>query len=148
MALPAFDESGDLPIGIHPATLSEVIARLGSGTPQRQLVGARLERICRIAFGTGHVARLIVFGSFVTDKSEPNDVDVFLLMEDTFDATGLTGEASLLFDHTAAHDHLGASVFWLRKLAAWEGEQAAVEYWQVKRGGGKRGIVEVLPEKP
>jgi hypothetical protein len=87
-----------------------------------------------------------VFGSFVTDKTEPNDVDVFLLMEDSFDATQLVGEAKLLFDHSSAHDQLGASVFWLRKLAAWEGEQKAVEYRQVKRGGGMRGIIEIVPE--
>jgi len=34
-------------------------------------------------------------------------------------------------------------VFWLRRLAAWPNEQAAVEFWQVKRGGGRSGIVEV-----
>ena len=69
-------------------------------------------------------------------------------MEDTFDASDVTGESRLLFDHAAAQAHFGASVFWLRRLAAWEGEQAAVEYWQVKRGGGYRGIVEIVPEAP
>ena len=53
------------------------------------------------------------------------------------------GEAPILFDHAAAQAHFGASVFWLRRLAAWPNEQAAVEFWQVKRGGGRRGIVEV-----
>jgi hypothetical protein len=33
-------------------------------------------------------------------------------------------------------------------LAAWEGEQAAVEYWQVKRGDGGRGIVQITAEAP
>jgi hypothetical protein len=28
------------------------------------------------------------------------------------------------------------------------GEQEAVEYWQVKRGGGSRGIIEIIGEKP
>ena len=40
----------------------------------------------------------MVFGSFVTAKREPADVDVFLLMEDTFDMGELTGEARVLFD--------------------------------------------------
>jgi predicted nucleotidyltransferase len=109
-------------------------------------VFARLERICRVAFATGHVAKVVVFGSFVTSKEDPNDVDVFFLMEDAFDASQLSGEAELLFDHRTAQDHFGASVFWLRKLAAWEGEQAALEYWQAKRGGGRRGVVVILPE--
>jgi hypothetical protein len=69
-------------------------------------------------------------------------------MEDSFDASRLTGEVRLLFDHAVAQAHFGASVFWLRRLAAWEGEQAAVEYRQVKRGGGQRGIVEITPEAP
>jgi hypothetical protein len=60
----------------------------------------------------------------------------------------LTSDAQLLFDHSAAQDHFGASVFWLRRLAALPNEQAAVEDWQVKRGGGQRGIIEIIPESP
>ena len=44
----------------------------------------RLERIYRLASQTGYLARFVVFGSFVTTKPRPNDVDVFMLMEDTF----------------------------------------------------------------
>ena len=103
----------------------------------------RLARIHRVAQATGHLARFVIFGSFVTSKSEPNDVDIFLIMGDAFDASQLRAEARLLFDHGAAQAHFGASVFWLRRLAAWPDEQTAVEFWQVKRGGGRRGIVEV-----
>jgi hypothetical protein len=139
-------DHGELPLGVHPATLREVLERFGTGSSQRKLVALRLERIYQVAQASGHLRRFVVFGSFVTDKLEPNDVDVFLLMEDGFDAAQLTGEALLLFDHAAAQTHFGASVFWLRRLAAWEGEQASVEYWQVKRGGGQRGIIEIIPE--
>lgn len=90
--------------------------------------------------------RFVVFGSFVTDKPEPNDVDIFLLMEDMFDVGQLTDEARILFEHASAQAHFGASVFWLRRLAALDGEQAAVEYWQLKRDGTQRGIVEIVPE--
>ncbi|HUT11111.1 MAG TPA: hypothetical protein VMY42_11485 [Thermoguttaceae bacterium] len=90
----------------------------------------------------------MVFGSFITDKPEPNDIDVFLVMGDAFNADELQGEAALLFDHAAADSHFGASVFWVRRLAALGGEQATVEYWQVKRGGGQRGIVEIIEETP
>ena len=78
-------------------------------------------------------------------RVELNDVDIFLLMADTFDASQQSGEAPLLFDHAAAQAHFGASVFWLRRPAAWPDEQTAVEFRQVKRGGGRRGIVEVIP---
>jgi hypothetical protein len=54
-------------------------------------------------------------------------VDVFLVMEDTFDASQLTGDACLLFDYSAAQAHFGASVFWVRHRAAWPDEQAAAD---------------------
>jgi hypothetical protein len=86
----------------------EVLERFGSGSPQRVLVGLRLERIYNVAWATGHLARCVVFGSFVTAKPVSNDVDVFLLMEDTFDVAQLTGEARLLFDHAVAQTRFGS----------------------------------------
>jgi len=109
-------------------------------------VAERLERVYRLTQATGHLVRFVVFGSFVTDKPEPHDVDVFLVMDDAFDAGTLPGETALVFDHAAADAHSGASVFWVRRLAAFGGEQAGVEYWQVKREGGRRGIVEITEE--
>ncbi len=148
MPLPPFLENGDLPPGVHAVTLQEALVRFGSGSIRRRAIAQRLERIDRLARATGHLARLVVFGSFVTSKAEPNDVDVFLLMENAFDAGPLTGEARLLFDHAAAQAHFGASVFWMRRLAALGGEQQAIEFWQTKRDGGQRGIVEIVPELP
>jgi hypothetical protein len=146
--LPPFTESGDLPLGVHTASINDVLKRFAVQTGRRKAVGIRLERIYQVAQATGHLARFVVFGSFITNKQEPNDVDVFLLMEDTFDASRLTGEAQVLFDHAEAQALFGASVFWLRRLAALEGEQRTIEYWQVKRGNGRRGIVEIIPEAP
>lgn len=143
MPLPPLTGDGELPLGVHPVSLREVLDRFGVGSAQRKAVALRLARVHRVAHATGHLARFVVFGSFVTSKNEPNDVDVFLVMADDFDASQLSGEASLLFDHAAAQARFGTSVFWLRRLAAWPNEQAAVEFWQVKRGGGRRGIVEI-----
>ena len=148
MALPPFDRTGDLPPGVHHADLDEVLDRLGGAPAKRRAVAQRLARIYRLAVSTGHLARFIVFGSFVTAKDEPGDVDVFLLMDDAFRVADLTGEARVLFDHQAAQAVLGASVFWVRRLAALGGEDEAVGYWQVKRDGGKRGIVEIILETP
>ena len=67
-----------------------------------------------------------------------------MIDEDSFDASQLSDEAALVFDHIAAKNYEGASIFWIRRLAALKGEKATVEYWQVKRDGTKRGIVEVI----
>src|SRR6267154_6154197 len=141
---PPLTGAGDLPTGIHRATLAEVLEFFGQGTPCRVMLGRRLQHIYQLVHQTGCVARFVIFGSFITEKPEPNDVDIFLLMEDTFDVSKVVGEPAVLFDHLAAQNFAGASIFWLRRLAALDGEQAAVEHWQVKRGGGRRGIVEIV----
>jgi len=65
-------------------------------------------------------------------------------MEDTFDVRQTAGETRIIFDHLAAQNYEGASIFWLRRMAALDGEEGAIEHWQIKRDGKKRGIVEVL----
>ena len=63
----------------------------------------RLEHIYTLAVGTGHLGRFIIFGSFVTTKPDPGDVDIFLLMEDTFDVRQISGETALIFDHVRTY---------------------------------------------
>jgi hypothetical protein len=144
LSLPAYNEEGDLPPGVYTATLSEVLSRFGQGSIQRRAVADRLNRLYQLAAATGHLARFVVFGSFVTAKVEPNDVDVILLMEDSFDLASVRDEAVLVFQHMEASAHFGASVFWTRRSGALGGEQAMIEYWQVRREGGQRGIVEIV----
>ncbi len=147
MPLPAFNE-GDLPPGVHQVTLSQALERFGQGSVERCAVADRLARIYQLRASTGHLARFVVFGSFVTTEEEPGDVDVILLMEDTFDLTSVTGEAALVFQHMEADSHFGASVFWTRRPGAIGGEQAMIEYWQIRRDGGRRGIIKIVPEDP
>ena len=146
-SLPPLGKDGDLPLGIYRTTLRETLRRFGKGSWQRVAVAQRLERIYRFSVGTGQLARFVVFGSFISAKREPADVDVFLLMGDTFDMGQLTGEARVLFDHAAAQAHFGASVFWLRRLAALGGEEQAITGWQIKRDGTYRGIIEIVEEQ-
>jgi hypothetical protein len=146
LPLPDFNEEGDLPPGVHRATLTEVLARFGQGSVQRRAVANRLNRLYQLAASIGQLARFVLFGSFVTNKDEPNDVDVVLLMEDEFDLASVTGEAALVFQHSEAAARLGASVFWARRSGALGGEQKMLEYWQVRREGGSRGMVEIVPE--
>ncbi|MBM3995421.1 MAG: nucleotidyltransferase domain-containing protein [Planctomycetes bacterium] len=144
--IPAFNQNGDLPVGVYSATLAEIVGRFGQGSSQRRTVAGRLERVHQIAHATGHVARMIVFGSFVTDKDEPSDVDVVIIMEDAFDPDQLAGEGKILFDNAAAQSHSGASVFWIRRFAIFGDPQEFIEDWQFKRDRQRRGIVEIVGE--
>jgi predicted nucleotidyltransferase len=146
VALPPFNEEGDLPPGVYRATMPEVLDRFGQGSVQRCAVAGRLLRLYQLVASTGKLARFVVFGSFVTAKAEPEDVDLVVLMEDTFDLASVTGETALLFRHLEAENHFRASVFWTCRSGALGGEQAMIEYWQVRREGGQRGIVEIVPE--
>ena len=143
---PEFDNNGNLPVGIYQATLTEVLQHFGTGTVQRRLVGQRLERIYTLACGTGQVVKFAVFGSFVTAKPDPEDVDIFMLMENSFDAHQVRGEAAIIFDHLTVQNGEGASVFWIRQLAAIGGEQEALEHWQTTRENTRCGIVEVISD--
>jgi hypothetical protein len=146
MPLPEFNEFGDLPEGLHRASLEEVVARFGSGSPQRQAVTDRLRRVYRLAAATGQLDRLLVFGSYVSDANEPNDVDVVLVMGNDFRSEDCPAESSVLFDHARANDELGASLFWVRPdMLLGEPLEQFLAFWQTKRDGRRRGIVEVQP---
>ena len=144
MPLPNLNDAGELPIEIHQATIDEVIAQFGSGTLQREIVTTRLQRIYQIAKDTGNLQQLIIFGSYITAKPEPNDVDVVIIFSDDFDLTVCSAEIKKLLDHQQAENEFGASIFWIRpSLLLFQTLEEFIESWQVKRDGTRRGIVEV-----
>ena len=77
--IPPFNDDGYLPPGIHPATLEEIAARFGQESELRRAEMESLQWLVQVARRAG-VQRLVVNGSFVTDKLEPNDVDCVLLI--------------------------------------------------------------------
>lgn len=143
---PEFNDQGDLPSGVHTAPLADIIDYFGKGSLKRSIIAGRLQKIYELIIKTGHLLRFIVFGSFITSKRNPQDIDIFLLMDNDFDVNQVQGEARILFDHITAQNYEGASIFWLRQMSALDGEEEAVKYWQYKRDGNKRGIVEVLKD--
>ena len=146
MPLPDFDASGDLPTGVHRVTLNEVIQRFGSVGGQRGVCTLRLSHVQELAKRTGHLQRFVIFGSYVTAQPNPNDIDVVLVMDDAFRLEECPIESRGLFDHAVAQARYGASIFWIRPgLLIGEGVEDFITYWQLKRDGSRRGIVEVIP---
>jgi hypothetical protein len=64
MPIPDFESNGDLPVGLHQATLDEVLTRFGVGTVQRQAVTKRLIRIYNLAKATAQLRRFVIYGSY------------------------------------------------------------------------------------
>jgi len=76
--LPPFDESGNLPPGIHRCSVEELATRFGKGSPERETEISELLQFIAAAKNAG-VRRLMVNGSFVTAKPAPNDLDLVFL---------------------------------------------------------------------
>lgn len=147
MPLPDFNVLDDLPEGIHRASFDEVLTRFGHGTAQRHLVTDRLKHVYELVQRTGKLARFIIFGSYVTAKPAPNDVDIILIMQDDFHEQDYTVEVLPVFDHVRAQRELGASIFWTRPGALLlETVDEFLAHWQVKRDLSRRGIVEIALE--
>lgn len=143
MKFPRFNENGDLPVGIYQATLPEVLEHFGKGSLQRQLVAGRLKKIYFFARATDQVLRFIVYGSFVTDKENPNDLDIFMLMKDDFNPDEVSGKSRLIFKHLTTQEYEGASIFWGTKSGIIGDADEFVKGWQIKRDKTRRGIIEV-----
>lgn len=147
MPIPEFNAHGDLPIGVHPATLDEVCERFGTGTLQRRIVTKRLQHIHELAMRTGKVERFVIYGSYVTTKAAPNDVDIFLVMRDDFVLSECEEEIAPVFQHMEAHDRFGASIFWTSVSGVLlVSVDEFIAFWQNKREKDKRGIIEVVTE--
>ena len=80
--IPDCNGHGYLPPGIHPATLDQIAARFGCDSELWQAQMESLRGLVDLARRSG-VQQIVVNGSFVTDKLEPNHVDcVFLIGPD------------------------------------------------------------------
>jgi hypothetical protein len=145
MRLLPFNAQGDLPVGVHRATHAEVLERFEHGTPERLRVTERLQRVLALAERTGKLERVFIWDSYVTDKPAPGDIDLFLVMAPDFVSNDYTDETHWVFDSATAERLLGATVFWMTSDAGTRTTVASfLEQFQIRRDGGRRGMVEVL----
>lgn len=115
MAIPEFNERGFLPVGVHVATVNEVSAKFGSGSPRRSWLMMRVSRWVRNATS-------IHDGSFVTAKLEPHDVDAVIWLPNNFDeqlATGSVAALELYEMITQRHPEELFAVTTLREWREW-----------------------------
>ena len=71
MSIPELEINGELPVGIHIATVEEVEDRFGQSNDRRKLLMSGFKN----AIEQFEVKRIFVDGSFTTDKEDPNDID-------------------------------------------------------------------------
>jgi hypothetical protein len=73
---------------VHQATLNEVIAQFGHGSEQREAQARSRQWLVPLCHAAGIVS-LLINGSFVTAKQDPNDVDCVALAGDRDDDDSL-----------------------------------------------------------
>lgn len=93
--IPPFRADGYLPNGIYRCSEAELTFRFGSATRRRRRLILRVRRWIELSRSVG-ATRLLIDGSFVTAKPEPNDVDAVVLLPTDFEARIELGEIAAL----------------------------------------------------
>jgi hypothetical protein len=141
--LPALTIDGELPPGVHSADWPEFISRFGCSSPRRLWLSGRLRTILELAATGGRLRRIFVWGSFVTAKPSPRDLDILLIMSEDFEVDQMPARAQAVFDSTRAKLLFETDVFWARASIGQEVLNLWLDTYQTSRSFRKRGIVEM-----
>ncbi len=142
--IPEFQKDGNLPKGLHRATLHEVREIFGTNSARRKLLIGNLENIIEFAKSTGKLERVIVWGSFVSNKEFPQDLDLLLIMRDDFDVGENVPEVRKVFDYVQSRIAFNADIFWSKSSIGEEAINLWLETYQMTRDFESCGIVEVM----
>ncbi len=139
--IPGFRGDGYLPEGLYLASEAEVVFRFGALTRRRRRLALRLRRWIEL---TRRVAgkRLLVDGSFVTAKDEPEDIDTVILLPPDFQQQVDRGIESALELEEMFLTRRPEEVFAAEDVADWN---EWVEFFSRTReaDGRRKGLVEI-----
>ena len=90
--IPDFDKRSLLPPGIYNATLDDCLARFAVGSDARQQQGELLRLAVEAASQYETIKRVLVWGSFVSDKPAPGDLDYSLVFSVLHDEANVREE--------------------------------------------------------
>lgn len=82
--LPQLTENGYLPEGVWDCSMEELRKKFGvfRGSDQRPKLFNKLEEFLAEIYKTGWIEEVIIDGSFVTGKEDPNDIDIILALRE------------------------------------------------------------------
>ena len=101
---------------IQTASLEDIRKGFGTATPRRQFLFGRLRALVNDLVSTGRVKRVYLFGSFVSGKSSPNDIDLVVVMEAGLTTAQLGGKVSEVSQHDLCKIRYHADVFWVTEV--------------------------------
>jgi hypothetical protein len=142
--IPDFDSAGNLPEGVYQLNEQDILSKFATTSARRKWLGERLRELIATAKSTGYLKKVFLWGSFVTSKDSPNDLDVLIVVSEDFQLENLTPGCKTLFDYAQAKLSFTADVFWTRESIG----QAMLDLWldtyQTTRDFKRRGIIEVI----
>jgi len=142
VVLPELNADGELPPGVHIADWAEFESRFGVSSPRRLWLSGRLQAIMRLATESGQLRRVFVWGSFVTAKPAPRDLDILLIVGEDFEVDRISGPARAVFDSARAKLLFESDIFWAPASIGQELLDLWLDTYQTSRSFRKRGIVE------
>lgn len=141
--IPSFRPDGYLPEGVHLASAAEITFRFGSSGHRRRRLVLRVRRWLELARAVG-TTRLLVDGSFVTEKEQPNDVDAVLLLPPSFQRQVRDGVDAALELEEMLLTRRPEELFAAEDLGDWD--EWAEFFSRTREADGRRkGLVEVIP---
>ena len=141
--LPELTGDGELPPGVHGADWQELLIVFGGSSARRAWLSGRLRALLELAAAKGKLRRVFIWGSFVTAKSVPKDLDILLIMDEGFEVGEMPVPAQVVFDSRQAKQMFEADVFWARAAIGQEILDLWLDTYQISRSFQKRGIVEL-----
>jgi hypothetical protein len=143
LVLPELSDEGELPPGVHVADWQELQARFGGSSSRRVWLSGRLLALLELAATNRKLRRVFIWGSFVTAKPAPRDLDILLIMDEDFEVDGIGAAAQAVFDSVRAKLLFESDVFWARASIGPEMLDLWLDIYQTSRSFRKRGIVEL-----
>jgi hypothetical protein len=142
VGIPVFRSDGYLPEGIHVCTEAEATFRFGSKNRRRRGLAIRIRRWCELARAVGAL-RLLLDGSYVTAKDEPEDVDAVMLLPHDFAAQVERGLDPAIELEEMFSTRQPEEMFAAEDDADWE---AWCEFFSRTRepDGRRKGLVEIV----
>ena len=106
MPIPLLRDDGTLPPGIYRATFTETFAVFGQGAA-RQDKAELLKIVVEAARQYPTIKRVLVWGSFVTNKPDPNDLDYSIVVGKDFSPELIRKEHRRFFVPAEARQYYG-----------------------------------------
>ncbi|MCI0695860.1 hypothetical protein L0337_28145 [candidate division KSB1 bacterium] len=123
--------------------LDEFAEQYGASTPRRQFLFNQARSVISLLRATGQVKRVFVFGSFVSEKPNPNDVDFFVVMTADFTTFHLKGRIAEVFQNEACRIRYGVDLFWVTEAIGESHIQDMLEVFSRDRQQQYNPIVEI-----